>query len=67
MTGGRGINALVDVLNSRHLRVQLGTLQNGKVYQLTDTLDTRAAHVSCANVSAIGNEIEAARTARVPT
>lgn len=57
-SGGRGINTLVDVLNSRRLSVQLGTLQNGKTYQLTDTLDTRAAHASCANSYAIGNEIE---------
>ncbi|MGZ4617905.1 MAG: peptidoglycan recognition protein family protein [Frankiaceae bacterium] len=57
-SGGRGINTLVDVLNSRHLSVQLGTLQNGKTYQLTDTLDTRASHASCANSYAIGTEIE---------
>ncbi len=57
-SGGRGIDTLVDVLNSQHASVQLGTLKNGHTYQLTDTLDTRAAHASCANSWAIGNEIE---------
>lgn len=41
-----------------HGSVQLATLQDGRTYQLTYTLDTRASHAACANDWAIGNEIE---------
>ena len=41
-----------------HGSVQLAALQDGRTYQLTNTLDTRAAHAACANDWAIGIEIE---------
>jgi len=41
-----------------HGSVQLGTLQDGRTFQLTSTLDTRASHAACANDWAIGDEVE---------
>lgn len=49
---------MVDTLNRAGGSVQVGTLQDGRTYQLTDTFDVFAQHASCANISAIGNEIE---------
>lgn len=56
--GTGGIDALISVLQSRGLSVQLGTTVDGKVYQLTPQLNSRGAHASCANGWSIGNEIE---------
>jgi N-acetylmuramoyl-L-alanine amidase len=57
-SGGRGINALVDTLNRVGGSVQLGTLQDGRTYQLTNRYDFFAQQAACANISTIGNEIE---------
>lgn len=54
----QGIKFLYNVLESRGLSVQLGILKDGKTYQMTNSLTSRALHATCANDSAIGIEIE---------
>ena len=56
--GTGGIDSLIGTLQSRKLSVQIATTTDGKVHQLTATLDAKASHAKCANGWAIGNEIE---------
>lgn len=62
--GNTGIQHLVNGLKGNRdcgpsgCSVQLGILRDGKTYQLTNSLTSRALHAVCANEYAIGIEIE---------
>ncbi len=61
---GQGVRFLINALRgnascgSAGCSVQLGILKDGKTYQLTNSLTSRALHAVCANDYAIGIEIE---------
>lgn len=62
--GNSGIQSLVNGLRGNPdcgaggCSVQLGILRDGKTYQLTNSLTSRALHATCANNFGIGIEIE---------
>lgn len=62
-SGGQGIKALARGLAGNTscpggCSVQLGILKDGKTYQMTSQLNSRAIHATCANDSTIGIEME---------
>ena len=66
-SGGEGIKYLYNIFRQSEGRrdcgpagcsSQLAILQNGKTYQMTRSLTSRAIHATCANDSTIGIEIE---------